>query len=52
MYDHRASSDEDEEIEDELVTGFDQFGVQRCVSFPWRFTGAGPQLTAAFFVDS
>ena len=28
------SSDEDSVIEDELVTGFDKFGVQRCVSFP------------------
>ena len=28
------SSDEDSAIEDELVTGFDKFGVQRCVSFP------------------
>ena len=27
------SSDEDNIIEDELVTGFDKFGVQRCVSF-------------------
>ena len=27
------SSDEDSVIEDELVTGFDKFGVQRCVSF-------------------
>lgn len=27
------SSDEDDVIEDELVTGFDKFGVQRCVSF-------------------
>ncbi|GBE83840.1 Pre-mRNA-splicing factor spp2 [Sparassis crispa] len=28
-YTERDSSDEDEEIEDELVTGFDSFGVQR-----------------------
>ena len=28
------SSDEDSVNEDELVTGFDKFGVQRCVSFP------------------
>ncbi|KIM45061.1 hypothetical protein M413DRAFT_36404, partial [Hebeloma cylindrosporum] len=27
------SSDEDSASEDELVTGFDKFGVQRCVSF-------------------
>lgn len=26
------SSDEDDEIQDELVTGFDKFGVQRCVT--------------------
>lgn len=31
------SSDEDDEVQDELVTGFDRFGVQRCVhSFPKR----------------
>lgn len=29
------SSDEDSVIEDELVTGFDKFGVQRCVFFPF-----------------
>lgn len=27
------SSDDDSAVEDELVTGFDKFGVQRCVSF-------------------
>lgn len=27
------SSDDDSVVEDELVTGFDKFGVQRCVSF-------------------
>jgi len=27
------SSDEDDEVQDELVTGFDKFGVQRCVHF-------------------
>lgn len=32
-YEERDSSDEEEQTEDELVTGFDQFGVQRCVSF-------------------
>lgn len=31
-YYERDSSDEEEEPTDELVTGFDQFGVQRCVS--------------------
>lgn len=30
------SSDEDSVNEDELVTGFDRFGVQRCVPFPSR----------------
>ena len=30
------SSDEDSIIEDDLVTGFDKFGVQRCVSFSSR----------------
>ena len=28
---HDDSSDEEEETVDEIVTGFDQFGVQRCV---------------------
>ena len=28
-YDERDSSDEEDVVEDELVTGFDQFGVQR-----------------------
>ena len=28
------SSDEDSAVEDELVTGFDKFGVQRCVYLP------------------
>jgi hypothetical protein len=27
-----SSDDDDEKVDDELVTGFDQFGVQRCVS--------------------
>lgn len=40
------SSDEDDEIQDELVTGFDRFGVQRCVnSFPSRLQSS--QLTKA-----
>lgn len=49
-YTERDSSDEDSEPEDELVTGFDQFGVQRCVlSLPPLC--AGPQLTAARLDD-
>lgn len=30
-YNERDSSEDEDEGEDELVTGFDQFGVQRCV---------------------
>lgn len=51
-YEERDSSDEDGGIEDELVTGFDQFGVQRCVSFPLPLAGTGPQLTEVFPVGS
>ena len=45
------SSDEDSVIEDELVTGFDRFGVQRCVSFPspplqlFQLTKVSPTIT-------
>ena len=45
------SSDEDSVIEDELVTGFDKFGVQRCVSFPspllqwFQLTKVTPDIT-------
>ncbi|KAF7799845.1 hypothetical protein EIP86_011087, partial [Pleurotus ostreatoroseus] len=48
-YDERDSSDEDEQAEDELVTGFDQFGVQRCVPllFSFRSRISDPQLTEA-----
>ena len=42
------SSDEEEEDVDEIVTGFDQFGVQRCVLIP-RSDCPGPQLKAAHF---
>ena len=52
-YGERDSSSEDEEVDDELVTGFDKFGVQRCVSFAMcTRRGVVPQLTAAGFVDS
>jgi len=33
-HDPNSSSDEDDQVQDELVTGFDQFGVQRCVTLP------------------
>ena len=45
------SSDEDSAVEDELVTGFDKFGVQRCVSFPspplqlFQLTKVSPAFT-------
>ncbi|TFY81213.1 hypothetical protein EWM64_g2802 [Hericium alpestre] len=47
-----SSDEEEEHIQDELVTGFDQFGVQRCVTSPlsaarsWRGL-SGSQLTTA-----
>ena len=46
----KDSSDEEDEEADELVTGFDQFGVQRCVPLPLPppLDRAEPQLTAAF----
>lgn len=40
------SSDEEEDV-DEIVTGFDEFGVQRCVLFQ-SLQCSGSQLTAAF----
>ncbi|THG96675.1 hypothetical protein EW026_g5200 [Hermanssonia centrifuga] len=51
-YDERDSSDEDEVMQDELVTGFDQFGVQRCVHTSLSYLiRPGPQLTEACFFD-
>lgn len=46
----KDSSDEEDEDAVELVTGFDQFGVQRCVPLPLPppLHRAEPQLTAAF----
>jgi hypothetical protein len=42
------SSDEEDEQVDEIVTGFDQFGVQRCVSVSTaQQCRPGPQLTKA-----
>lgn len=47
-----SSDEEDDQPTDELVTGFDRFGVQRCVSpFLSRFKYRSPQLTSASFVN-
>lgn len=35
-HDHDSSDEEDEELQDQLVTGFDRFGVQRCVTLNYR----------------
>ncbi|KAJ3569833.1 hypothetical protein NP233_g4791 [Leucocoprinus birnbaumii] len=45
------SSDEDDAIQDELVTGFDKFGVQRCVKVS-SFWPQSSQLTEAAIDDS
>lgn len=51
-----SSDDDDEQINDELVTGFDKFGVQRCVSSlytpPPSFPRSGSQLTSALLYNS
>ena len=46
-YDSVGSSDEEDETQDELISGFDKFGVQRCVKLT-RCPEFGPQLTEAF----
>ena len=46
-YDSVDSSDEEDETQDELISGFDKFGVQRCVKLR-RYPEFGPQLTEAF----
>ena len=46
-YDSVDSSDEEDETQDELISGFDKFGVQRCVKLV-RYPESGPQLTEAF----
>jgi len=46
-YDSVDSSDDDNETQDELISGFDKFGVQRCVKLT-RYPEFGPQLTEAF----
>jgi hypothetical protein len=45
-YDSVGSSDE-EDTQDELISGFDKFGVQRCVKLT-RYLEFGPQLTEDF----
>lgn len=49
-YNEQDSSDEEEATEDELVMGFDQFGVQRCVSL-FSSLRSGSQLTAVRFLS-
>jgi len=46
-YDSVDSSDEEDETQDELILGFDKFGVQRCVKLT-RYLEFGPQLTEGF----
>ncbi|EGN93912.1 hypothetical protein SERLA73DRAFT_189032, partial [Serpula lacrymans var. lacrymans S7.3] len=46
-YEDDSSDEEDDRIQDELVTGFDEFGVQRCVPFSSAPFSSGPQLTKA-----
>lgn len=44
-----SSAEEDENV-DEIVTGFDKFGVQRCVELV-KYSCPGPQLKEGSFVD-
>lgn len=46
-YDSVGSSDEEDEAQDELISGFDRFGVQRCVKLT-RYNEFGLQLTEGF----
>ena len=46
-YDSVDSSDEEDEAQDELISGFDKFGVQRCVKLT-RYNEFGLQLTEDF----
>lgn len=50
-YDERDSSEEDEDdVDEELVTGFDRFGVQRCVSsIRSSLNHSDSQLTSGYF---
>lgn len=47
-YDSVGSSDEEDGTQDELISGFDNFGVQRCVK-PTLYSELGPQLTEGFY---
>ena len=49
-YDSVDSSGEEDETQDELISGFDKFGVQRCVKLT-RYLGLGPQLTKGFYLS-
>lgn len=46
-YDSVDSSEEEDETQDELISGFDKFGVKRCVKLT-RCPEFGPQLTGGF----
>ena len=46
-YDSVDGSDEEDVTQDELILGFDKFGVQRCVKLT-RYPEFGPQLTEGF----
>ena len=45
-----SSDEEDGQPTDELVTGFDRFGVQRCVPILSPSNGGGPHLTSALSI--
>ena len=47
-YDSVDSSDEEDGAHDELISGFDKFGVQRCVRLTQRLE-CDPQLTKDFY---
>lgn len=46
-----SSDEEDGKPTDELVTGFDRFGVQRCVTTLSHSKHRGPQLTSATLIN-
>jgi len=46
-----SSDEEDDKPTDELVTGFDRFGVQRCVTALSHSALRGPQLTSATLIN-